>query len=136
MTRIDEIMQMFHGYLDKEWRTKTQCVSWLKNIFKYDINERDLRDVFAKYCEDYILGKHDSYLAHSVRGYYLTSDPEEIKKSIADDESRAWSLLKRVYGVKKRLRDDNQLSLLPEDEKKMEDAYEVIMKMNSSGDFE
>lgn len=132
MTQIDEIMNMFKGWLDTEWRTKGQCVSWLKNIFKYDIHERELRDVFAKYCEDYINGKHDSYLAHSTRGYFLTSDPEEIKRSIRDDESRAWALLKRVYGVKRRLKNDNQLTLLPSEEKDMEDAYSIISKMEIS----
>ena len=129
MTQIDEIMQMFHGYLDVDWRTKTQCVNWLKNIFKTDIHERELREVFARYCDDYISGKHDSYLAHSVRGYYLTSDPEEIKRSIKDDESRAWSLLKRVYGVKRRLKEEGQLGLFTEEDKNMEDAYEIVMKM-------
>ena len=132
MTQIDKIMNMFKGWLDTEWRTKGQCVSWLKNIFKYDIHERELRDVFAKYCEDYINGKHDSYLAHSTRGYFLTSNPEEIKRSIRDDESRAWALLKRVYGVKRRLKNDNQLTLLPSEEKDMEDAYSIISKMEIS----
>ena len=65
MTKIDEIMQMFRGYLDTEWRTKQECVNWLRNIFKYEINERELRDTFAQYCQDYVDRKHDSFLAHS-----------------------------------------------------------------------
>ena len=128
---IDEIMQYFHGYLDTDWRTKNQCVGWLKGIFKYEINERELRDVFARYCQDYINGKHDSYLAHSCIGYYLTSDPEIIKKSIADDEARLIALSKRVYGVKRRLKQEGQIKLLPEQEE-AEDAYEIISRMEIS----
>ena len=128
---IDEIMKCFHGWLDTDWRTKTQCLNWMKNIFKTEINERELRDVFSKYCNDYIDGKHDSYLAHSTRGYKLTSDIEEIKKSIADDESRMKALSHRVYGVKRRLKNNNQIVLLPDQEKEM-DAYEIISKMEAT----
>lgn len=125
---IDELMRDFHGYLDVDWRTKEQCLGWIRGIFKININERDLRDCFSKYCSDYIDGKHDSYLAHSYRGYKLTSDLDEIRKSIADDESRMKALAHRVYGVKRRLRDDNQITLLPDQEKEL-DAYEIISKM-------
>ena len=124
---INEIMLNFRGWLDTDWRTKQQCINWLSNIFHYQINERELRDTFAKYCEDYVEGKHDSFLAHSSKGYLLTSDPKIIKESIADDESRLIALSKRIYGVKRRLREENQLTLLPED--KTMDAYEILSKM-------
>lgn len=123
---IDEIMKCFKGWLDTDWRTKDQCLSWMKKIFKIDINERELRDVFSKYCANFIEGKHDSYLAHSNRGYLLTSDPEIIKQSIKDDESRMIALSKRVYGVRKRLTELNQITILPD--KEME-AYEIISRM-------
>ncbi|MBR4610231.1 MAG: hypothetical protein IKO38_07265 [Erysipelotrichaceae bacterium] len=125
---IDEIMNMFRGYLDTDWRTKTQCINWLRNIFKCDINERELRDTFARYCQDYVDGKHDSFLAHSSRGYLLTSDPKIIKASIRDDESRMFSLARRIYGVKNRLKNEDQITLLPQDNEAM-DAYEILSKM-------
>lgn len=123
---IDEIMKCFKGWLDTDWRTKDQCLSWMKKIFKIDINERELRDVFSNYCVNFIEGKHDSYLAHSNRGYLLTSDPEIIKQSIKDDESRMIALSKRVYGVRKRLMELDQITILPD--KEME-AYEIISRM-------
>lgn len=125
---IDELMKWFKGWLDLDWRTKDQCIRWIKNIAKQDINERVLRDLFAKYCEDYIAGKHDSYLAHSSKGYLLTSDPVIIRQSIKDDKSRMITLSKRIWGVEKRLAQDGQISLLPAEENEM-NAYEIISKM-------
>lgn len=125
---IDDIMRCFRGWLDRDWRTKEQCLAWMKDIFKTNINERELRDVFSRYCCDFIAGKHDSYLAHSYRGYLLTSDPEIIKQSIKDDEARMIALSKRVYGVKRRLKELDQITLLPENDKEME-AYEIISRM-------
>lgn len=124
---IDEIMKCFKGWLDLDWRTKDQCLRWMKDIFKVTINERELRDVFAKYCQDFIDGKHDSFLAHSYRGYLLTSDPKIIRQSINDDRSRLIALSKRYYGVNKRLMVIDQIPILPNNEEM--EAFEILSRM-------
>ncbi len=122
------MIEFLKGYLDIEWRKKKDVVKFLvdKGFRKKNL-ERKFRKAVEVYDREYYEGLHDSYIAHSVRGYYLTSDPEIIKKSIADDESRLIALSKRIYGAKRRLREDNQLTLLPKD--KTMDAYEILMKM-------
>lgn len=126
---INELMSWFKGWLDLDWRTKDQCISWIKNRTGVQINERELRNLFAQYCEEYIVGYHDSYLAHSSKGYLLTSDVDIIRKSIQDDKSRMDTLSRRVWGVEKRLKQLGQITLLPNEEKEM-DAYEIISRMS------
>lgn len=119
----------FKGYLDVQWRKKEQILGLLNRFFKLDIDEREFRQFVADYNTGYIKGEHDTYICNSAYGYLLTSDPIEIRKSINNDTKRIIALSKRVYGVKKRLAQDNQLSLL-EDKEEM-NGYEIIMKQQS-----
>lgn len=116
------------GYLDVEWRTKEQILGMLKWM-NCPSNDREFRQFVADYDEEYCKGLHDSYICNGQNGYLLTSDPEEIKKSILIDTKRIIALSKRVYGVKKRLAQDNQISLL-EDEEEIK-GYEIIMKQQA-----
>lgn len=122
------MIEFLKGYLDIEWHKKQEVIAFLvKKGFRKKNLERKFRLAVEKYDREYCDGLHDSYIAHSAKGYYLTSDPEIIKKSIADDESRLIALSKRIYGAKRRLKEENQLTLLPKD--KTMDAYEVLLKM-------
>lgn len=122
----DYIIFCLRGWLDTDWRQKDKCLDWLYfNGLK--INERSFRLFVANYDKGYCEGKHDSYICHdNSKGYFLTCDKEEIKKSIADDRSRAITLLRRVYGVEKRIAEDTQISFMPNDE--LFNAYDVVLK--------
>ena len=121
------------GYLDEKWRVKDDVVGILNWQFKIEnrpkIDEREFRQFVADYDAEYIKGMHDTYICYGQKGYLLTSDPVEIKKSINQDVKRIIALSKRVYGVKKRLALDNQITML-EDKEEL-DGYEIIMKQES-----
>lgn len=114
------------GYLDTDWRTKDKILGFLKYM-SIDINERALRDYFAEFNEHYETGDTEMFIAHSSKGYLLTSDPKIIMDSLEDDNKRAMKLMKRYYRCKKALSEKNQLSLSENES----DLYEVIMKMEN-----
>lgn len=116
------------GYLDVQWRTKEQILGML-NWMKCPSNDREFRQFVADYDQEYVDGKHDTYICNGQNGYLLTSNPKEIKKSIDNDAKRIIALSKRVYGVKKRLSLDNQLTMFDEYEELS--GYEIIMKQES-----
>lgn len=113
------------GYLDTDWRTKDKILYFLRNVCHTDINERALRDYFAEFNEKYEQGDTEMFVAHSNKGYLLTSDPEAIVNSLDDDHKRAIKLLKRYYRCKKALSEKNQLSL----DSNEENLYEIVSKM-------
>lgn len=113
------------GYLDTDWRTKDKIMYFLKNVCKIDVNERSLRDYFAEFNEKYEHGDTEMFIAHSNKGYLLTSDARIIINSLADDYKRALKLMKRYYKCKKALSEKNQLSL----DSNEENLYEIVSKM-------
>lgn len=113
------------GYLDTEWRTKDQCVSWLNNIFHLDISERAFRQFVADFNERYESGETEMFIAHSNKGYLLTADPELIMNSLNDDYKRAVKLMKRFWRCKKALSEKTQISLSPQEL----NIYELVQKM-------
>ena len=117
------------GYLDVDWRTKDKILGLLNDFFRIEVGDREFRQFVADYDQEYIDGKHDTYICYGQRGYLLTSDPKEIKKSIDNDAKRIIALSKRVYGVKKRLSLDNQLTMFDESEEM--NGYEIIMKQEA-----
>lgn len=121
------MIEFLKEYLSAGWHTKKEIIALLvaKGFRKKSLDRRFRKEV-EKYDQGYYEGLHDSFVAHSNKGYILTSDPELIKKSINDDMSRLIALSKRIYGAKKRLKENDQLTLFP---KKEMDVFEVLMKM-------
>jgi len=114
------------GYLDTDWRTKDKILYFLQHVAKIDVHERELRDYFAQFNEKYESGETEMFIAHSGYGYKLTSDPEEIMRSLEDDFKRSMKMLKRYYRCKKALSEKNQFSL----DRNEADLYEAVMRMN------
>ena len=121
------MINYFKGYLDTDWKTKDQILHFLNIVCGLDVNERSVRQYFADFNEKYETGDTEMFIAHSNKGYLLTSDQKTILKSLEDDNKRAIKLMKRYYRCKKALADKNQLSL----EESEANLYEVIQKMES-----
>ena len=125
------MIDLLKGYLDQGWHTRKEVITHLQEK-GFNTNERDLRRAIARYNQGYIDGKHDTYVCYSNgkdhKGFLLTADTSLIRKSIRNDEKRFVTLARRVYGVKKRLMNDDQITLLTDEQ--LLDMYEVIMKVN------
>lgn len=120
------MIDLLKGYLE-EWRKKPDIITYLHD-HGMEINERQFRKFVEIYDKNYCDGDAETYIAHSGKGYILTADKEIIRRSMEDDLKRAFKLLKRGTAVKRRFKDDDQLTLLPE-EMQMLDVYEVVMKV-------
>ena len=120
------MIELLKGYLDTEWRTKDNILYFLKHVCNLNFNERTLRECFATFNEAYEKGETELFIAHSNRGYLLTTKPEIILESLKDDYKKGVRLMKRYYKCKKSLAEKNQIALLP---KKEADLYEVIMTL-------
>jgi len=121
------MIELFKGYLDKEWHTKTECLEWYEKQYFTKLNEREFRRRIESFNEKYAGGETEMFVAHSKKGYLLTNDIDIIKKSLLDDYRRALKLLKRNSRCTKALSEKNQISLGQNEA----DLYEVVMKMGA-----
>ena len=76
------------------------------------LNERMLRKCIQIFNQAYDDRQNDEYVVHSCKhGYKLTRDKAEIKKSIMDNDRRAFTMLKQTRRVRKVLGMKDQVSL-------------------------
>ena len=119
------MIELFRGFLDEGWRTRKECLEWYKAMYNTKLNERMFRIWVEKHNQKYSEGETEMFVAHSGKGYLMTSDTDVIRKSLEDDYKRAMKLLVRNSRCGKALAEKNQLSLMP----KEADLYELVMKM-------
>ena len=119
------MIELFKGYLDTKWRTKTECLEWYERQYQTKLDEREFRRRVESFNQKYAGGETEMFVAHSNKGYLLTNDISIIKKSLLDDYKRALKLLTRNSRCTKALSEKNQISLT----KNESDLYEVVMKM-------
>ena len=122
------MIELFRGYMDETWRTKKECLNWYRNKYNTHLNERMFRTWVEKYNQKYTGGEKEMFIAHSNKGYMMTSNVDAIRRSLADDYKRAMKLLVRNSRCTKALSEKNQLTLMPNEA----DMYEVVMKMYES----
>lgn len=120
------MIELFKGYLDQGWHTKKECLEWYNEKYGGKLNERMFRKNVEKFNKRYGGGETEMFVAHSGKGYYLTSDIGLIRKSLLDYKRRALSQLSVVSKCSKALSEKNQLSL----DQNEADLYEVVMRMN------
>lgn len=123
------MIEYLKGYLDRDWHTKDQIIYFLTKVCKLDTNERSIerkiRQYFVEFNERYESGQTEMFIAHSNRGYLLTSDQKIILESLEDDNKRALKLMRRYYRCKKALAEKDQLSLSPQET----NLYEIVSRM-------
>lgn len=121
MTLINDLKPIF---TDK-WVTKDKILSYLETNGIY-VKERALRREFELFNKTYA-DNGELFVAHSNKGYMLTSDKETIAKSINDDYNRALKLMKRYHATYKSIGTKNWLNLGLN--QTQEDTFELLEKV-------
>ena len=57
------------------------------------------------------------YIVHGPKGYKLTTSREEIKRSVSDNDRRAYTMLRQTRSVRKALGMTDQMSLFDQEDK-------------------
>ncbi len=93
----------FYGVTMKEWRKKPELLSAIR-LKGLQLDDRELRKRIADFNRAYDGKENRMYIVHSVKGYKMTSDADEIKESIEENERRAVTMLKQGRKVRKILK--------------------------------
>lgn len=101
---------MFLGVDISEWKTKNEIIDEITLNGGY-INERSFRNMVKEKNKDFIDGLSEYFIAHSDKGYKITTDTDEIIKSIKDKEKRAFDMLVENARVRKRLNLRNNIQI-------------------------
>lgn len=94
----------------KEWQTRPELMESMR-AGGYYITERNMRKAIENFNKHYDGAKFNEYIVHGPQGYKVTKSKHEIKKSIADNERKAYTMLKQTSHVRKVLGMENQLTL-------------------------
>lgn len=109
-------MVMIAGGIDipTKWAKKAVILKHNESL-GIRLNERMLRKCIQIFNQAYDDRQNDEYVVHSCKhGYKLTRDKAEIKKSIMDNDRRAFTMLKQTRRVRKVLGMKEQVSLFDE----------------------
>ena len=93
----------FYGVTMKEWRKKPELLSAIR-LKGLQLDDRELRKRIADFNRAYDGKENRMYIVHSVKGYKMTSDADEIKESVEENERRAVTMLKQGKKVKRILK--------------------------------
>lgn len=93
-----------------EWKKKKIILSELKEIDS-KISERKFRKKVEINNFMYGEGKADYYIVHSIKGYKLSFNWDEIEKSIADKRKRALTMLSECSKATKQYQRRNNLKV-------------------------
>lgn len=93
------------------WKTKRQIIFKLASQGIY-IDERTWRLEVEKHNKKFYNHEVNTFIAHSSKGYKLTSDVEEIKDSIKDLRKRALDMLYKEAKIKKAIGENYNMKLV------------------------
>lgn len=93
----------FYGVTMKEWRKKPELLSAIR-LKGLQLDERELRKRIADFNRAYDGKENQMYIVHSMKGYKMTSNVDEIKESIEENERLAITMLKQGKKVKRILK--------------------------------
>lgn len=98
------------------WKTRAEILRML-NQNGTQISDRSFRKWVEDFNKTYDGRKQPEYIVHGPKGYKITKDRTEIKKSIADNDRRAITILRQTRRVRRFLGMKDQLSLLDQEDK-------------------
>lgn len=93
-----------------EWKTKKQINEELR-VYNVQLNERTFRMNVENHNDLYFAHEKEFYVAHSSKGYKMTKDTEEIKKSLRDSLKRGLDQLSKYHKGIKALGENANFSL-------------------------
>ena len=93
-----------------EWKTKKQIEEELREQ-GVAISERFFRLQVERHNEMYFAHIKENYVAHSERGYKLTTNKEEIIKSIEDTKKRGLDQIVKYHKCLKALGENSNINL-------------------------
>lgn len=94
-----------------EWKKKSQILEELETG-GIKIDERRLRKLIELQNNLYCEHETKNFIVHSSKGYKVTTDREEILKSVADNHKRAINLLYKESKTKKALGENMNFNLV------------------------
>lgn len=81
------------------------------------ISDRSFRKWVEDFNKTYDGREQPEYIVHGPKGYKITKDRAEIKRSIADNDRRAITILRQTRRVRRFLGMKDQLSLFDQEDK-------------------
>nr|DAQ16377.1 MAG TPA: hypothetical protein [Caudoviricetes sp.] len=93
-----------------EWTKKKDILKILKSE-GVTMDERTFRKMVEIHNQSYFEHKTDKYLAHSSRGYKLTSNKDEIIASAKDYRTRAFNQLVKASKTLKAMGENDNIRL-------------------------
>lgn len=104
-------IELINDFIDlTEWKTKKQINKELGE-FGIRINERTFRQKVENHNNMYFAHAKPYFVAHSAKGYKITTDNEEIRESLRDSLKRGLDQLSKYHKGIKALGENANFSL-------------------------
>lgn len=98
---MNRTIELINDFIDlTEWKTKKQINEELKK-YGISLNERSFRLQVEKHNELYFAHEKPYFVAHSAKGYKITTNADEIRESLRDSLKRGLDQLSKYHkGIK------------------------------------
>lgn len=104
-------IEIINDFVDlTEWKTKKQIKNELKT-YGITLNERCFRKQVENHNKLYASHQKDSFVVHGEKGYKMTNDTEEIRRSLRDNLKRGLDQLSKYHKGIKALGENANFSL-------------------------
>ena len=98
------------------WKTRAEILRMLNQNGTH-ISDRSFRKWVEDFNKTYDGRTQPEYIVHGPKGYKLTTSREEIKRSVSDNDRRAYTMLRQTRHVRKALGMTDQMSLFDQEDK-------------------
>lgn len=98
------------------WKTRAEILRMLNQNGTH-ISDRSFRKWVEDFNKTYDGREQPEYIVHGPKGYKLTTSRDEIRRSVTDNDRRAYTMLRQTRSVRKALGMTDQLSLFEQEDK-------------------